>query len=332
VIVFFLDKKNKKEQERVQLANETAIKLAKERAANIAKLARETADEVIAVADKAKKAAKTAGNTTLILAEAEAAAKEAVNAKKLVEKVIMIANNMAGTKNASNADKLLYRAGNCLNGVEHCLEQAQRSERQIAQGEQALFREMKEDKAKSKVRLYKERTEEAAKEAGAEVEISDSSTTVLYKKNIPKKEMMDLNNLRELSKESQSKIDSEIASQILKKCNPQKIAQDLMRELQIKANEAAKRGERSAYAYFVIWRERRRGSFNTPLGMKYGKEEREGPLVDFPDKRKASEVLFTMVKKYIKDNNIQLNLTGINDSYENYDYNRYQDISISVKW
>jgi len=140
---------------------------------------------------------------------------------------------------------------------------------------------------------------------------------------------MDLDYLRALSQEGQS----DIAEQILKKCDPQKIAQYLMSELQTKANEAAKKGEHRAGAFFYVWEERQLGNYrNFDGSFTQGQEYREGPLVDFPNREKASEVLFTMVKQYIEDNNILLELCETNKSYENYNYTRGQYIRISVKW
>lgn len=116
---------------------------------------------------------------------------------------------------------------------------------------------------------------------------------------------MDLDQLRKISSEGQN----DIANKILQKCNPQKIAQELVSELQTNANNAAKKGEHEASASFLIWVKSRIGSFRTFEGfIKYAEVTTSGPLVSFPDQYQASKLLFNMVKKYVTDNNIQLEL------------------------
>ena len=101
---------------------------------------------------------------------------------------------------------------------------------------------------------------------------------------------MNLEELRNLSQGA----DKDKEKQILQICDPQKIANDLIHQLEIRAKEAAKAGDRVAHAFFCIWAE-------WPLGKK------EGPLLESKSDELA-RVLFNMVQRYITDSNIKLTL------------------------
>jgi len=139
---------------------------------------------------------------------------------------------------------------------------------------------------------------------------------------------MDLNKLREMSQEGQDGI----AKQILEKCDPKKIAQELMSKLEKNATEAAKKGECKAYSHFNIWQKTGRGETNLWISRdKIWKYENNGPLVDFPDREKASKILLTMVQEHVKDKNIQLELRKYDYKDDNnFEYVQY--ISASMEW
>ena len=140
---------------------------------------------------------------------------------------------------------------------------------------------------------------------------------------------MDLNNLRNLSQKGQD----DIAKQILQKCNPQSIARELISNLEKNATEAAQRGERKAFKSFTIWSETKYGNYRRADGsIKYGEIEKKGPLVDFPDREKASEILFEMVQECVAYENIQLTLDKNDTDYNNSGYRRACYISASVEW
>jgi len=145
---------------------------------------------------------------------------------------------------------------------------------------------------------------------------------------------MDLDELRRLSQEGQN----DIANLVLQYCNPQRIAQDLMSDLQINATAAANRGEREAGISFVIWSEYGYKIFESDWGKKklYSKmEEKDGPLVDCPNREEVSKVLFNIIANYVTDESIHLELNEWNkeDGTDwNPGWNRGQCIQASVKW
>jgi hypothetical protein len=114
---------------------------------------------------------------------------------------------------------------------------------------------------------------------------------------------MDLNKLRELSQQKQNELENKAENEVLKLCNPQEIAKELMSVLEENATEAAKEGERTAESYFIICHEWKSSEDIIDFGN-------EGPFVniDWLRRNELSEVLFNMVKRYISDSNIQLTL------------------------
>ena len=109
-----------------------------------------------------------------------------------------------------------------------------------------------------------------------------------------------------------------IENQILRKCNPQEIARELLRELEKKAAEAANKGECSASTRYSIWYE----SINEVSGGLS-----TGPLVDFSDRDKAAKILLEMVQKHITDENIQIELYPF--KYKSVDMN---EILAKIEW
>jgi hypothetical protein len=139
---------------------------------------------------------------------------------------------------------------------------------------------------------------------------------IVEKEELP----MDLDKLRKISQDARNDLEGEI----LQHCDPQQIAMELMDELQVKATEAAEKGVHKAKVDFKIWQEYL--VKNLPF-YTYT----EGPLYDFSDKYKATELLLNMVRKYVTDKNIQLYLTE-NDWHEGPEYNIGQWITASVEW
>jgi len=109
---------------------------------------------------------------------------------------------------------------------------------------------------------------------------------------------MDLNKLRKLTQEGKNDLEKEV----LRYCNPQEIAQQLMKEIQIKAAKAAKEGETSTCEWFHLWTDAR--DEITPRNY--------GPLATASNRHELSEALFGMVKRYITDEHIQLELKNDN--------------------
>ena len=132
---------------------------------------------------------------------------------------------------------------------------------------------------------------------------------------------MDLNNLRKLSDDAHGAVEK----QILQKCNPQSIAQELIRDLEKSASEAAKKGERRAVAAFDVFCD------ETVSNFKGTERKEKGPLVDFSDREKMSETLFRMVQKYVTDKNIKLELAIDKYNDSTYKINR-KFIRASVEW
>lgn len=119
---------------------------------------------------------------------------------------------------------------------------------------------------------------------------------------------MDLDKFRKLSQEGQT----EKEKQILQLCNPQQIAEQLMKDLEINATKCAKDGKREATAHFFIWNINWGGYQNSNM-----KRIEEGPLAKIKSDE-LSKILFSMIQKYITDSNIKLELnnwTNLTDSH-----------------
>ena len=107
-----------------------------------------------------------------------------------------------------------------------------------------------------------------------------------------------------------------ITNQVLK-CNPKRIAQELMSKLEENATAAVKRGERKSEASLIFWQT----EYYIYMGIRSWDSnplletiKAEGPIISCKyDYRKASEILFSMVKEHITDTNIKLNLEDISD-------------------
>ena len=147
---------------------------------------------------------------------------------------------------------------------------------------------------------------------------------------------MDLNNLRKLSQDGQDGI----GNQILQKCAPGKIAQELLNKLNDAAKSAAKRGERTASVGLRIWDEEQNNietvtvdGFNVRTVIAYGEVKKSGPIVDVSEREKASEILLQMVREHISDENIKLALDApFYYSGSHYSYQKYQVMRASVEW
>ena len=154
---------------------------------------------------------------------------------------------------------------------------------------------IKKDITKNEAKALKKSLEEI----GAKVEISSPL--------MDSEGNFDLDKLRKLSQKGQS----EIENQIKQKCSPQIISEKLMNDLEKKVLEATKKGERKAGTSFDIWSVNVTHAIkDTITGKTISNESHKhsGPLVDFSDRKKVSEVLFRMVKECITDKNIQFDL------------------------
>jgi hypothetical protein len=113
---------------------------------------------------------------------------------------------------------------------------------------------------------------------------------------------MDLDKLRQLSQEGQNNRKNDLEKTVLQYCDPKKIAQDLLIQLETNAANEAKKGGHSASAYYYY-------------------KQRDFGIVDYGMYNKInelSEILLEMVKKNVSDNNIKLSFTGFIRSSENY--------------
>ncbi|MCL2462362.1 MAG: hypothetical protein FWF44_06820 [Defluviitaleaceae bacterium] len=118
---------------------------------------------------------------------------------------------------------------------------------------------------------------------------------------------------------------------ILRNCDPQQIAQQIMSDLEKNANKAANAGKREAFASFDLWR-----SYKSSISSS---AENTGPLsrIDFPGNidihsdSRPSEILMGMVQKYIPDENIRLKLQKERYSGSNW-YDNHDYISATLSW
>ena len=132
----------------------------KEKAANLAKKAKEIEDEVIAEVDKAKRAAYAAGNTTFISAEERIAVAAATNAKKYAEEAINFANRVAETKKFSEADTLLTSAKSSLENAKGATNKVKTALEWINKGEEAIRKRDKEEEIRDKEEEIRRKEEE----------------------------------------------------------------------------------------------------------------------------------------------------------------------------
>jgi hypothetical protein len=116
---------------------------------------------------------------------------------------------------------------------------------------------------------------------------------------------MDIDKLRRLSQEGQKNIE--------RYCNPQQIAQEIIRMLEIEATKCAKAGKKDARVGYTIWSE----DYCPKSYMYEEHKEKEGPLVNCADRRDLSRVLFDVVKSHIEetDNRIQLKFNEFHRDY-----------------
>ena len=114
---------------------------------------------------------------------------------------------------------------------------------------------------------------------------------------------MDLDKLRKMSQEGQS----DMVKKVLQLCNPQKIAQDLISDLEKNATKCAKEGKRSTEASFVIYREP--VDYDVYFKHNIGKDN-----LFSENQEEMSRILFNNVRKYISDNDIQLSFDFLNTS------------------
>jgi len=115
---------------------------------------------------------------------------------------------------------------------------------------------------------------------------------------------MNLDELRNMSQQGQN----DMERRILQLCDPQKIAQEIKDELMAEAKKAAQTGKRKSTIVYTLFERkvsRISGSYNNT-------DERSGPLAECGDGidnwRQLSNVLFSMVQRYVQDDNIRLEL------------------------
>jgi hypothetical protein len=133
---------------------------------------------------------------------------------------------------------------------------------------------------------------------------------------------MDLNNLRNLSRQGQN----EMINRLPRECAPQKIAQELISKLQTNATEQAKKGGHKTGAFFDLWQETQSKGFSVNWESK-----KVGPLANFSDREELSKMLLKMVQEYVNDPNIKLRLEEYKYTSDTYRVYR-NSIDATLEW
>jgi hypothetical protein len=131
---------------------------------------------------------------------------------------------------------------------------------------------------------------------------------------------MNLDYLRKLSQEGQSKI----ANDVLKLCNPKEIAQKLKANLEENAQLQASKGRREGVARYTLWM--------ISTGGPDGPYRGEGPLANYPNREEAAKLICPEIKKHLSDDNLILEIEMENEDRGNWNFFQQGDIKASVSW
>jgi len=127
----------------------------------------------------------------------------------------------------------------------------------------------------------------------------------------------DLDKLRRISQESQQKGQIELEKKVLQYCDPKKIAQDLVKNLQTAAVDSAKRGGHGAKDAYFVWKK----DYHFPVNNIIG------PFGDISERIELAKTLFDLIKINISDNNIKLK---VEERYDK-DFNFFR-IDADLSW
>jgi hypothetical protein len=125
---------------------------------------------------------------------------------------------------------------------------------------------------------------------------------------------IDLEKLRQLSQESQQNKQLDLEKKVLQYCDPKKIAQELIKQLETNAANAAKNGGHIASSDFEIWSNSYHaygdGDFScSEFGLFRS--------FDIDEKNELSIILFHLIEKNISDKNIKLEFEHSKGDYRN---------------
>jgi hypothetical protein len=144
---------------------------------------------------------------------------------------------------------------------------------------------------------------------------------------------MDLNESHGLEESEQV----ELTIRILDVCNPKQIAKNLIDKLHMNAATAKMKGERKAISGFYFYNEdvlygESSKIIKSDALRKIISKTKEGPLVDFDDRDRASELLYSLICEHINDSDIQIELGIVYDYTNGMSYVKKRMIIVSLEW
>jgi len=128
---------------------------------------------------------------------------------------------------------------------------------------------------------------------------------------------MDLNKLKQLTQDAESNLPQRLKDELLQYCNPKRIAEMMLNELEAEATKKAKEEER-------------RASINIDYNRIDGYAKATSKYSSYDIKVKMANILVDMVKSHISDKNIRLEYW---DTFRmNHVENHFAGFGLEVNW